>query len=97
MPTYDYTCRYCNEAFEIFHPITQGPLEKCPKCKRKGLKRLIGSGAGLIFKGTGFYETDYKRRSDDGPKESSGALKGKSKDKKCSENTVKKEAKNTEN
>ena len=90
MPTYDYTCRYCSEDFEIFHSITQRPLQKCPKCKRRGLKRRIGSGAGLIFKGTGFYETDYKRRREDRPKESVDTSTSQSTGKKNSDKKVKK-------
>ena len=61
MPTYDYACRNCGHEFEIFQNITAQPLKKCPACRRQGLQRLIGAGAGIIFKGSGFYETDYKR------------------------------------
>jgi putative FmdB family regulatory protein len=60
MPTYDYKCSACGHTFEAFQPITDKPLEKCPKCGKK-VKRLIGSGAGIIFKGPGFYATDYKK------------------------------------
>ena len=63
MPTYDYECRACNHTFEKFQSITAGVLRKCPKCGRKQLKRLIGMGAGIIFKGSGFYETDYRSES----------------------------------
>ncbi|MDD5438772.1 MAG: zinc ribbon domain-containing protein [Candidatus Omnitrophica bacterium] len=61
MPTYDYRCTKCNYTFEEFQRITASPLTKCPKCKGK-VERLIGKGSGIIFKGTGFYETDYKRK-----------------------------------
>src|SRR5262249_9080175 len=61
MPTYDYACRSCGHRFEQFQPMTEAPLVKCPKCGREGLERLIGPGAGILFKGSGFYETDYKR------------------------------------
>jgi len=61
MPTYEYACKLCGHEFEIFQPITAEPLKRCPACKKQGLRRLISGGAGLIFKGTGFYETDYKR------------------------------------
>jgi putative FmdB family regulatory protein len=60
MPTYEYECLRCKYTFEEFQRITDKPLEKCPKCKGK-LRRLITGGAGIIFKGSGFYVTDYKR------------------------------------
>ncbi|MEW6088197.1 MAG: FmdB family zinc ribbon protein [bacterium] len=59
MPTYDYECQKCKEVFEKFQKITDKPLETCPKCRGK-LKRLIGKGSGIIFKGGGFYSTDYR-------------------------------------
>jgi putative FmdB family regulatory protein len=62
MPTYDYKCTTCGYTFDIFQSMTADPLEKCPKCGGK-LKRLIGTGAGPIFKGKGFYQTDYKNKS----------------------------------
>ena len=63
MPTYDYQCAACGHAFEQFQSITAAPLKKCPGCGKLKLKRLIGTGAGLIFKGAGFYETDYRSDS----------------------------------
>jgi len=63
MPTYEYQCAECQHAFEAFQSITANPLTECPECKKQALKRLIGSGAGLIFKGSGFYCTDYKSTS----------------------------------
>jgi putative FmdB family regulatory protein len=63
MPTYDYLCDSCGHGFEKFQSITARPLRKCPKCGKKQLKRLIGMGAGIIFKGSGFYETDYRSES----------------------------------
>lgn len=63
MPTYDYACPKCGHAFEQFQSMKDEPLKKCPKCKKTGLKRLVGGGAGLIFKGSGFYITDYKKKS----------------------------------
>ncbi len=63
MPTYDYTCENCGYEFEQFQPITARPLRKCPECGKMSLKRLIGSGSGVIFKGSGFYETDYRSES----------------------------------
>lgn len=61
MPTYDYRCVQCGHAFEAFQSIKDEPLCECPKCKGE-LKRLIGGGCGLIFKGSGFYITDYKQK-----------------------------------
>ena len=63
MPTYGYICEKCRYQFEQFQTITARPLRTCPKCGRKGLKRLIGTGAGVIFKGSGFYQTDYRSES----------------------------------
>src|SRR3954466_13812453 len=60
MPTYDYSCDACNHEFEVFEPITAKPQKKCPKCKKNKLRRLFGAGGGLIFKGSGFYQTDYR-------------------------------------
>lgn len=59
MPTYDYKCSNCNHIFEYFQPMSAAPLTECPQCKGS-LKRIIGTGAGPIFKGSGFYHTDYK-------------------------------------
>lgn len=61
MPTYEYECRACAHAFETMHSMTAPVLRKCPKCGKLKLERLISGGAGVIFKGSGFYETDYKR------------------------------------
>jgi putative FmdB family regulatory protein len=63
MPTYDYACDACEHEFEIFEPISAEPQKKCPKCKKPKLRRLFGAGAGLIFKGSGFYQTDYRSES----------------------------------
>jgi putative FmdB family regulatory protein len=63
MPTYDYVCDACKHHFEEFQSITSEPLKKCPECHRKKLRRLIGPGGGLIFKGSGFYSTDYRSSS----------------------------------
>jgi len=61
MPTYEYRCSKCGHAFELFQAITAGPAKRCPKCGKNSAVRLISAGAGVIFKGSGFYETDYKR------------------------------------
>jgi putative FmdB family regulatory protein len=63
MPTYDYSCDACDHEFEVFESITAEPQKKCPKCKKKKLRRLFGAGGGLIFKGSGFYQTDYRGES----------------------------------
>jgi putative FmdB family regulatory protein len=63
MPTYEYACPKCGYQFEQFQSMLDEPLKKCPKCKKTGVKRLVGGGAGLIFKGSGFYITDYKNKS----------------------------------
>lgn len=63
MPTYEYRCTACDHLFEEYQSITARPLKKCPSCGRNTLSRLIGSGAGVIFKGSGFYQTDYRSES----------------------------------
>ena len=60
MPTYEYKCAKCGNIFERFQAMTARPVKKCPKCNGT-VKRLIGKGAGIIFKGSGFYATDYKK------------------------------------
>ena len=95
MPTYEYQCNICGHKFEKFQSITADALCKCPDCGRMELKRLIGTGAGIIFKGSGFYETDYrsdgykkavkketpKSDSDSGKKEASSSEPAKSSEK----------------
>lgn len=63
MPTYEYACAKCGHQFEQLQSITAEPLRKCPACGRSALKRLIGTGGGVIFKGSGFYQTDYRSDS----------------------------------
>lgn len=63
MPTYDYVCDACNHAFEQFQSMKDDALTKCPKCKKKKLRRLFGAGAAIVFKGSGFYQTDYRSDS----------------------------------
>lgn len=65
MPTYEYECKKCTKRFERFQSITEEPVKKCPKCKGP-VRRVLGAGAGIIFKGSGFYETDYKRKKPSG-------------------------------
>jgi len=62
MPNYDYECMHCGYKFEVFQSMSAKRLTKCPKCSKK-VKRLIGSGAGIIFKGKGFYAIDYAKKS----------------------------------
>ena len=70
MPTYQYVCDNCQYEFERFQSIKSRPIRKCPKCGRMSVQRLIGAGAGIIFKGSGFYETDYRSDSYKKAKES---------------------------
>lgn len=89
MPTYDYECQNCGHEFEKFQSITAKAIKKCPACGKMSVRRLIGPGAGVIFKGSGFYSTDYRSESyrkaaeSDKPKAadkaSSGAKGGESK------------------
>jgi len=76
MPTYDYKCAACNHVWEEFQSITAKPTRKCPSCSKLKAKRQIGPGAGLIFKGSGFYLTDY--RSDSYKKGAEAAKKAES-------------------
>lgn len=63
MPTYDYKCETCDHEWELFQRITANPIRKCPACGKLKARRVIGPGAGIIFKGSGFYETDYRSES----------------------------------
>ena len=63
MPTYDYVCDACQHQFEAFQSIKEEAKRKCPKCGRLKLRRLIGPGAAIVFKGSGFYKTDYRSES----------------------------------
>jgi putative FmdB family regulatory protein len=63
MPTYDYECDACDHAFELFQSISEPVKKKCPVCGRLRLRRLFGTGAALLFKGSGFYQTDYRSES----------------------------------
>jgi putative FmdB family regulatory protein len=92
VPTYDYECQRCDHRFEVFQTINEERKKRCPECNGK-VRRLLGSGAGIIFKGSGFYETDYKKKkeppkeppkvakSTDQPKEPKPAESAESKDK----------------
>ncbi len=63
MPTYDYECRECGHRWELFQQMSANPKRKCPECGRLRARRLIGPGAGIIFKGSGFYQTDYRSQA----------------------------------
>ena len=63
MPTYDYRCGACGHEFELFQSMKDSPKRKCPKCAKNALERLIGTGAAVLFKGSGFYQTDYRSES----------------------------------
>ena len=63
MPTYEYACNACGHKFEEFQSITAAPITVCPECGKKKVKRLISAGAGFLFKGNGFYITDYRSES----------------------------------
>jgi len=60
MPTYEYECEACGHRFELFQSIREGARRKCPACRRLKLRRLIGAGAAILFRGSGFYQTDYR-------------------------------------
>ena len=90
MPTYDYVCDACGHEFEEFQSITDPVLRKCPECKKLKLRRLFGTGAAVVFKGSGFYQTDYRSES-----YKSGAEKDKPKTEKT-EKSDKSESKSTE-
>jgi putative FmdB family regulatory protein len=98
MPTYDYVCDACNHAFELFQPITDSPKKKCPECGKSKLRRLIGPGAAIVFKGSGFYKTDYrsesykKRAEADKPASESKKSDGDGKAKSSGESSTKKES-----
>ena len=92
MPTYDYLCQSCNYQFEKFESISARPAKKCPDCGKLKLKRLIGTGAGVIFKGSGFYETDYRSES---YKKGQEKEKGSSKESKASKKEDKPKGKET--
>lgn len=81
MPTYDYICDACEHAWELFQKITDDPVKKCPECGKKKAVRQFGTGAAIMFKGSGFYETDYRS---DSYKKSAEADKPKASDSKDS-------------
>ena len=83
MPTYDYECDACGHTFELFQSISEPVQKKCPKCGKLKLRRLFGTGAAVVFKGSGFYQTDYRSDSykkaasaDTAPSADGGSSKG---------------------
>lgn len=72
MPTYEYACLKCGKDFEVFQSMKDAPLTTCPLCKKGKVRRKIGGGAGLIFKGSGFYITDYKNKTSGAPAKEGG-------------------------
>ena len=62
MPTYDYICNDCGKMYEYFQSMSDAPIKECPECKKNSLRRVISGGTGLIFKGSGYYLTDYKNK-----------------------------------
>ncbi len=80
MPTYDYKCNACGHTFDELQTFSEPPLTKCPVCKKNKLERQFGGGGAIIFKGGGFYETDYRRTGDAAPKGEGEAAKGETKE-----------------
>ncbi|MEM1448562.1 MAG: zinc ribbon domain-containing protein [Planctomycetota bacterium] len=75
MPTYDYRCKACGHTFDEFQMMSDPVLRKCPKCGKLKLERLIGGGAGFVFKGSGYYVTDYRSKGYDDAKKADGPSK----------------------
>ncbi len=74
MPTYDYLCDACGYQFEKFQSMSESPVRVCPECSKRKVRRLIGVGSGILFKGSGFYQTDYRSKSyQDASKKDKGA------------------------
>jgi putative FmdB family regulatory protein len=89
MPTYEYQCKKCNYQFEELQSITARPLVECPNCHTPNLARLIGGGGGMIFKGSGFYQTDYKSKTPSGKSNSSASSSHRSNGSKKTESAAK--------
>ena len=93
MPTYDYECDACGHSFELFQSISDAVKRKCPECGKQKLRRLFGTGGAIVFKGSGFYQTDYrsdsyKKRAKEEKKATEGTSDGKSSDGKPSDGTA---------
>ena len=98
MPTYTYQCQKCNEPTQVYHAMSATPKVKCASCGSSRMKRLLGTGAGIIFKGSGFYETDYKRSGgkDNSPAKSEGKSESASDSSKSESKTESKSESKTE-
>jgi len=96
MPTYDYHCKNCDHRFELFQSMSAGVKKKCPECGKMTLERLIGTGAALIFKGSGFYETDYRSKSYKSAQEADSKAAKETTESKSDSNSDKKTDKKTE-
>lgn len=96
MPTYDYHCKNCDHEFEFFQSMSAGVKKKCPECGKMTLERLIGTGAAVIFKGSGFYETDYRSKSYSSDKEADKKAAKESTESKSDKKSEKKPEKKTE-
>jgi putative FmdB family regulatory protein len=90
MPTYDYECDACEHEFELFQSITEPLKRKCPECGKMKLRRLFGTGAAVVFKGSGFYQTDYRSESYKKAAEKDKKPDKKSSDSKSSDKSTKK-------
>lgn len=77
MPTYEYACCDCDHAFELYQSFSEDPITECPECDGGKVRKVISGGAGVMFKGSGFYETDYKRAGEKKPESKSGETKAK--------------------
>ena len=75
MPTYEYRCQFCHEYTEAFQKMSDAPLTKCPHCDKEGLQRVVSGGAGVIYKGEGWYVTDYSKKSSGGKETPSSVQK----------------------
>ena len=93
MPTYDYECDSCGHQWELFQKITDDAEKKCPACKKKKARRLFGTGAAIVFKGSGFYQTDYRSDSYKKGEKTAKEAKSDSKSETKSESTKTPEAK----
>ena len=96
MPTYDYICDACEHAWELFQKITDNPVKKCPECGKKKAVRQFGTGAAIMFKGSGFYETDYRSDSYKKSAEADKSKKSDSKDSKSGSTTSEKKSSGTD-
>jgi len=100
MPTYDYECKACHHRWELFQSIKAEAEKKCPACGKRQAQRVIGPGAGIIFKGSGFYQTDYRssayKKAAEADKKASEGSSGKSESKSESKTESKSEPKKSE-